>query len=568
MATIFQRLVGLETEYAIRFRPASFFAPPTRRYQLYQELVQSLRGRLPVVRALHFKEGVFIATGGAVWFETERIASEGGLIEGSTPECRGPQQVVTWQRAQDRLLEDAAAAAQVGGEFRLLKNCRDSEDNVYGAQENYEATLADRGGLLLWRIGLVVLLPLVLLTWVLLMGMVLAILLYLALAGIACLALRLLPMDRKRLTITLLGRDLAEGRETGSPLPGWMEWLVLWGARLAGAPLAIGLLVLTHLTAFRAIRQQGLAFLVSRSILGGSGMLDSEGRFQIAEKAPAINCVVGLGGYLWDRPIFNFGHFFKAVSVETVLAPGDYAGLFRARQRLQIGIGDSNMSETAEYLRVGTTLLVLDAIEAGYLKQAPRLCRPIRAMRQICLDPELEERVRLRRGDCWTAVELQRDYLEACRAFVADQPDAPPEAREVLRRWQQTLDALEQDRSLLVGSLDWVTKRYLIERAGGEAAWSVRKKIDLRYHELSDEGYYRIWSRTGTTSTLVDDADLQRALRTPPPGTPATTRGWYIREFAGADEPLFAHWRRLVIGRGRGAKIIRLTRLGGRRPSD
>ncbi len=226
------------------------------------------------------------------------------------------------------------------------------------------------------------------------------------------------------------------------------------------------------------------------------------------------------------------------------------------------------MSETAEYLRVGTTLLVLDAIEAGYLRDAPRLKNPMRALRQICRDPELQERVPLRGGTRGTAVELQRYYLAACRAFVAEQADAPPEAEDVLQRWDETLAALDQDRSLLVGSLDWVTKRFLIDRAGGKTAWSVRKKIDIRYHELSEAGYFRVWSRTGTTSRVVEEDGFERALRTPPAGTPATTRGGYIREFSGADPPLFANWQRLVIGRGRGAKIIRLARFGCRRPTD
>ncbi len=62
-----------------------------------------------------------------------------GLIEGATPECRGPLQVVRYQRAQDQLLSQCARLAEVDGEFSLVKNDRDAAGNVYGAQENYEA---------------------------------------------------------------------------------------------------------------------------------------------------------------------------------------------------------------------------------------------------------------------------------------------------------------------------------------------------------------------------------------------------------------------------------------------
>ena len=55
--------------------------------------------RIPAVRAKHFKEGMFLANGGALWFEAERPAAGGGLIEGATPECRGPAEVLAYQRA-------------------------------------------------------------------------------------------------------------------------------------------------------------------------------------------------------------------------------------------------------------------------------------------------------------------------------------------------------------------------------------------------------------------------------------------------------------------------------------
>jgi Pup amidohydrolase len=561
---IFDRLVGLETEYAIRFQPASFFAPRPARFLLYRQLVQALRRRVPLVRAGHFKEGVFTATGGALWFETERIASDGGLIEGATPECRGPRQVLIYQRAQDRLIAQAARDAEVSGTFRLIKNCRDSRDHVYGAQENYEATLAGPAWLLIWRLGLVLLMPLVLLTWLSLLTVIVGLLTYLALAGLAYLVLRLFPLPHERMALAMFGRDLVEGRETGAPLPGWMEGLVIWAARLAGAPLALALLLLARWIAFRRIRRESTAFLVSRAVLGGAGMIDRAGRFQLADKGPAVNCVVGLGGYLWDRPIFNFGHFFKSLSLESFLAPTDYALLFQARQRLQIGLGDSNMSEVAEFLRVGTTLLVLDAIEAGYLVHAPRVRRPIRWLHRICLDWQLQQRVPLADGRRLTAVELQRIYLEACERFVREHPQAPREAWEVLHRWRDALDHLENDPQELVGTLDWVTKRFLLDRAGRHADWAVQKKIDIRYHELSEEGYFQVLAQTGTVDVLLDDADIERAMRTPPPNTPATTRGQYIREFADADLPLSANWKRVVIGRGRSAKVVHLARFGRR----
>ena len=117
LGCIFGRLVGLETEYAIRFHPSDEAAPVPSRFELFQALLKTLRRHVVAVRARHFKEGVFTANGGAVWFETERMAVGGGLVEGATPECRGPRQVLQYQRSQDDLLSRSAHETPGPGQF-------------------------------------------------------------------------------------------------------------------------------------------------------------------------------------------------------------------------------------------------------------------------------------------------------------------------------------------------------------------------------------------------------------------------------------------------------------------
>lgn len=218
MAAVFQRLLGLETEYAIR--SASELATSRRsKFRLYESLVAALHRRVPTVAAKHFKEGVFTANGGAVWFRAERPAAGGGLIEGATPECRSPREAITYQRAQDRLLAEAAA----DHDFQLIKNDRDACDNVYGAQESYEATIASGLRLLLWRLGLVLLFPLALVTWVGIGVCVLATLSYFLIAGIIYMPLKLVTGGRESIALFLFGRDLVEGRETCIHVPIWLE---------------------------------------------------------------------------------------------------------------------------------------------------------------------------------------------------------------------------------------------------------------------------------------------------------------------------------------------------------
>ena len=335
-------------------------------------------------------------------------------------------------------------------------------------------------------------------------------------------------------------------------------------------PLAIALDALLRLTVFRRIRRRLLPFLVTRPLLSGVGMVDRQGNFQLSDKGPAINCRCGFGGLWGDRPIFNMGHFFKAIYAHAWFSPQEYARLFAARQRLQIGLGDSNMSEAAEYLRVGTTLLVLDAIEAGWLRRVPSVRRPIRTLRAVCKDLSLRELVAQVHGSPATALQVQQFYYQACRDFVGSVPDAPAESWELLDLWKEALGGLEQiaaggvSPSSLIGMLDWVTKKYLIDQAAANASWQERKKIDLRYHELSPEGYFRVLQRAGIASSIVDPPDLERATRVPPADSPATVRGHYIREFSQGDEPMTANWACVAIGKGWGARVIPLTRYASR----
>jgi Pup amidohydrolase len=563
---VLDRLVGLETEYAIRYHPASGTTAPLGRFQLYKSLIAALRQRTIVVPAQHFKEGVFTATGGAVWFESERPSSGAGLIEGATPECRGARQVIAYQRAQDRMLAESAGAAPVEGEFRLIKNDRDAQNNVYGAQENYEAFVAQGIRLWFWRLGLVALLPAIVLSWMGVCLLIAGLLTYLAVAGLVYLFLRLWVRDRRRLALALFGRDLVEGRETGSPTPVWMESLILNATRVLTSPLALVLLLHCRWFAFAHLRRHLTPFLVSRAVTSGAGMVDSEGRFHLADKAPAINCLVGFGGYLHDRPMYTMGHFFKTLCVESLFCWRNYRDLFSARQRFQIGLGDSNMAEGAEYLRIGTTLLVLDAIETGYLPQTPQLRHPIRALRTLCADSSLRAEVPMRSGQQVTALELQRFYLDACRRYLEQHRDATAEAFDILQRWEDALEGLVETKQhgqpspRLIGTLDWVTKRYLLENLGEGADWSAKKKVDIRYHELSDHGYFQQLKRTGIVSSIVDESEIERAIRLPPSNSPATVRGHYIREFSGGDEPVSANWRAITLGSGFRSKVIWLSR--------
>src|SRR5262249_39303711 len=87
-------------------------------------------------------------------------------------------------------------------------------------------------------------------------------------------------------------------------------------------------------------------------------------------------------------------------------------------RRLHIVVGDSNMSEVAAYLKIGTTALMLDMIEDGFFDRDYSLESPVPAIRDISHDPTLREAIKLKDGRTVTALQLQFEYLECATRYV------------------------------------------------------------------------------------------------------------------------------------------------------
>lgn len=563
---LFERLVGLETEYAIvatRDSDTLSFeegGEPTR-LRCYRALVGALRRRLPVAEAHHDKPGVFAANSSAVWFEATRAAVDTGLIEGSTPECRGPVQAVVYQRAQDRLLSESAAAAEIPGGFQLLKNDRDGRGNTYGSQENYEATIATGWRLAVWRVGLAILLVPASVVWLYMLLVQVGLIVYVLGALIASMLAGFHEGAPRRKRRWLHPAWLA-GHDMATPLPAGMESVLHHVTRAVVSVLAVPLSGLIRIAAFVPQRRALEAFLMSRSIIGGAGVVREDGRLELSDKGCAIGSLIGFGELSTNKPVFDFGHMLKAFGLQRAGVPFEYFELFARRQRLQIGLGDSNMAPTAELLRVATTTLILDLVESGEVPERvwPRLPDPLAALREFQRDLTLARRVALRDGRHLSSRELQTEYAQIAAEFLVDRPNVPGEVRFVCRLWNRTLEQLAEDPTSLVGRIDWVTKRQLLEEAGAELPWDAKKKIDLRYHELSPSGYFHQVTADFATESWIDDAHVERAMRSPPKDTPATMRGHYIREFAVGDQPVRVTWRRILIGSGKERRVIRLDR--------
>ena len=547
------RLIGLETEYAtlvIGNEGAESNSLPTAQ-KVYSAICDAIRQDQPTVPGVFDPDQLFLANGSAVSFESHPTMHQepGGFLEIATAEVRNPSELLACQRSIDSLATDAALKSKTGFDIRILKNSRDAFGHVYGCHENYEAEVARGVLLLIYRLF-------ILLLW----GMqVISLLASLPImAGI--LGMVLVCKLLKRQKVTLDGpEDLFES------MPGWLAAPLLGILRCVHLPTVLVLRFVVRHIAFRRQRRGLTAFLVSRVVLCGAGALDPSGRYHVSAKGMAIDSLADMGGFNGEKPIFVFGHWLGQFCAKSFYSLSSTKHMFGRKQRLQIGLSDSNLSDLAEYVKVGSVSLLLDMIESRSHQKLPQIKSPVWALGRIASDWHLVTRVVTNRGGM-SALDIQKSYLTAAEAFVAEIPsDQRGEAPLVLMRWRELLNAAiafrkdAEDFSDALGRIDWLTKRVMIDQLGAGANWAARKKIDLRYHELSEEGYYKQVAATIPGTQLVEQSDVQRRRRSPPSNSPAAKRGWLIREFGDSEEKMLCDWGFALIGQGHQRRRIQFT---------
>ncbi|HCA53272.1 MAG TPA: Pup--protein ligase, partial [Mycobacterium sp.] len=280
-----RRIMGIETEFGVTctFHGHRRLSPDEVARYLFRRVVSWGRS-----------SNVFLRNGARLYLDV------GSHPEYATAECDNLIQLVTHDRAGERVLEDLLVDAEqrladegIGGDIYLFKNNTDSAGNSYGCHENFLTTRTD---------------------------------------------------------------DLS-----------------YYGATL-------------------------LPFFVSRQIFAGAGNILQTARgpvFSISQRAEHIWEGVS-SATTRSRPIIN-----------TRDEPHADSERFR---RLHVIVGDSNMSEYTNFLKVGAAACVLRMIEdpVASLRDLT-LENPIRAIRDISHDITCRRKVRLASGRELSALDIQRE---------------------------------------------------------------------------------------------------------------------------------------------------------------
>jgi len=282
-----------------------------------------------------------------------------------------------------------------------------------------------------------------------------------------------------------------------------------------------------------------IPFLVTRQIFVGAGKLTQTPRgtgYSVAQRADHIWEGVS-SATTRSRPIIN-----------TRDEPHADAERYR---RLHVIAGDSNMSEYATFVKVGTMVALLQMIERDVVFRDLTLENPIRAIREVSHDSTCTRKLRLANGRELSALDIQWEYLDRAMRF-ARHPGFPAEVQAAVDRWEHLLTGLEKDPMTLDREVDWVMKYKLLERYSTKRGISLSdprmSMMDLAYHDVDrTRGLYYMMENAGLTDRIVSDEKVADAVVRAPQTTRARLRGAFIKAAKAKKRDFTVDWVHLKL---------------------
>ena len=295
-------------------------------------------------------------------------------------------------------------------------------------------------------------------------------------------------------------------------------------------------------TPFGSIVAGLLPFFVVRQILCGAGRVglgQSSERpgYQIASRSDFFEAEVGLET-TFRRPLIN-----------TRDEPHASAEKYR---RLHVILGDANLCDVAGLLKVGTTSLVLGAIEDGAVPDDLAVREPVATLRAVSHDPTLTRTVELLDGTRLTGLDLLWRYFELVRVWLdrrAGDSDSDADTVQVMTLWEDVLTRLGRNPSTCAAEIDWVAKLALLQgyRDRDSLGWGDPRlrAVDIQWSDVRPQkGLARRLEARGRLTRLTTPEEVSAAVHTPPESTRAWCRGECVRRYR--PQVVAASWESVV----------------------
>jgi proteasome accessory factor A len=287
-----------------------------------------------------------------------------------------------------------------------------------------------------------------------------------------------------------------------------------------------------------------LSFLATRQIFTGAGRVGQANPLAFDFEAPRAEARVQF--QLSQRAdhivndIYQWVQFNRAI----INARDEPLADYRKYRRLHLLIGDSNMSPFATALKVGTTACVLALLETGHLPRNLILHDAVQSTRDISRDWQGQWLVDLENGKTMPALDVQWKFYDLAQKHLGGQN---AETDWLLESWNFTLDALERNQPALIGGVDWITKKWLLDTfiEAEKLEWTDPwlQSIDLEYHNI-DPARGLFFSVTPGKRIADWNHGVRRAaaLREPPANTRAAGRSLAVAQFQNESRPYVVNW--------------------------
>ena len=258
--------------------------------------------------------------------------------------------------------------------------------------------------------------------------------------------------------------------------------------------------------------------------MDGSGAGDEEAAWGLSPRAPHLKTLTS-ADTTGQRALVN-------------TRDEPHADAARLR-RLHVTCADTTMAEPTTGLRSAVTLLLLDALEAGWDFTDLSLTDPLATLSALGESPWGDVSAVTIDGRRLTAVDIQEAFLERLASYLDDAgvPDFLRGAEHLLEDLApRVISALRHhDAGSIDTEIDWAIKRRLMRaqrerhpRLSGEALEVLRSRVDLAYHDLNAEtGLAPRLTAQGAMALLCEPEEIERAHHAPPT-TRAALRGAFV----------------------------------------
>ena len=294
-----------------------------------------------------------------------------------------------------------------------------------------------------------------------------------------------------------------------------------------------------------------LTFLAMRIVMVGAGrvgMTLAPRRYGKVDGAEFVPYQISQRADFIQTDIYEWVQFNRAL----INARDEPLADYRRFRRLHLLLGDSNLLPFCNALKVGSTALMLDLLEADALPTLA-LDHPVEVMRKLSHHPQGPWKVRLADGSDRSALDVLEQFLEAAQSGVIE---LDADGKWTVEAWRFTLDKLRHDQDALIGKVDWITKQYLLqsfvdaEGINWRDAWL--ESLDLEYHQLNPAKSLL----AGMPGTALQQQGLPNLAKRdfflqPPPNTRANLRSDAMRTILHKRLSYVIDWDLIYIGEGR-----------------